>query len=166
MTYRKPDLLAALALPCLLATAAAPLGAQPPSTPSSSPPPAAAAPSSSSPPPTATSATSPSSSTPSSSTPSSSAASASTTATTTAPSAPEGPSPELIKKARAEGFKPEVQKNGETMFCYKDASIGTHFETKKCIHADELQAVIDQRIDQRNGLNSLRTCAGAGCGAH
>ena len=42
-------------------------------------------------------------------------------------------SPDLIKKARREGYKPEKQKNGETLFCVKDASLGTRFETKKCV---------------------------------
>jgi hypothetical protein len=62
------------------------------------------------------------------------------------------PSPEMVKKARSEGFKAEKQKNGATLFCYKDASLGTKFETKKCITPDELQIVIDARQDQRNQM--------------
>jgi hypothetical protein len=58
----------------------------------------------------------------------------------------------MIKKARSEGFKAEKQKNGATLFCYKDASLGTKFETKKCITPDELQIVIDARQDQRNQM--------------
>jgi hypothetical protein len=77
-----------------------------------------------------------------------------------------GPSPDLIKKARAEGFKPETHKNGETVYCYKDANLGTRFETKKCVSADGLQAAIDARQDQRNNLHMRSgTCAGAACGA-
>jgi hypothetical protein len=66
-------------------------------------------------------------------------------------------SPEMIKKARSEGFKAEKQKNGATLFCYKDASLGTKFETKKCITPGELQIVIDARQDQRNQLK-LHSC--------
>jgi hypothetical protein len=108
--------------------------------------------------------------TPSDTAPASSSASASPaaapapTSSSTAAASPSDPSPELIKKARSEGFKPEKQKSGETLFCYKDASLGTKFETKKCIKQDELQIVIDARQDQRNQISSkARTCTGAGC---
>jgi hypothetical protein len=95
--------------------------------------------------------------------PSSSAATPSATSTSSTLSAESStasasdPSPEMIKKARSEGFKAEKQKSGATLFCYKDASLGTKFETKKCITPDELQVVIDARQDQRNQLR-LRTC--------
>ena len=48
------------------------------------------------------------------------------------PTKPAGPSAETIKKAVAVGLKPEVQK-GVTVFCWKDASTGSHFSTKKCV---------------------------------
>jgi hypothetical protein len=116
----------------------------------------------------AAAATSSSASTPQSTT--SSAAPASTSAASSSASStdstPTGPSPDLIKKARNEGFKPEVQKNGETIYCYKDASLGTRFETKKCVNADQLKAEIQRRQDQKDSLGRLRTCTGAGCGAN
>jgi hypothetical protein len=147
MTYGKASLgylIAALALsPCHAQSPAA-----------SSAPPAAA---------TSSSASTPQSTTSSAAPASSSAASSSASSTD---SAPAGPSPDLIKKARNEGFKPEVQKNGETMYCYKDASLGTRFETKKCINADQLKAEIQRRQDQRDSLHGLRSCTGAGCGAN
>jgi hypothetical protein len=95
---------------------------------------------------------------------SSSTASPAAAASSSAANASSEPSPDLVKKARAEGFKPEKQKNGDTMFCYKDASLGTRFESKKCVTADQVQVVIDARRDQRNDLSKLRTCTG-NCGS-
>jgi hypothetical protein len=147
MTYGKASLgylIAALALsPCHAQSPAA-----------SSAPPAAA---------TSSSASTPQSTTSSAAPAGSSAASSSASSTD---STPAGPSPDLIKKARAEGFKPEVQKSGETLYCSKDASLGTRFETKKCINADQLQAEIQRRQDQRDSIGRLRTCTGKGCGAN
>jgi hypothetical protein len=79
--------------------------------------------------------------------------------------APAGPSPELIKKARQEGFKPKTV-NGITHFCYKDATVGTHFQTEKCYDEAQLLSVLAQRQDQRNNLSKPNTCEGAGCGSH
>jgi hypothetical protein len=76
-----------------------------------------------------------------------------------------GPSPELLKKARQEGFKPKTV-NGVTQFCYRDASTGTHFQTEKCYDEAHLMSVLAQRQDQRNSLSKPNTCEGAGCGSH
>jgi hypothetical protein len=110
----------------------------------------------------ATPSTSSSSTQPAASTPAPAAANASSASANS--STPAAPSEDFIKKARNEGFKPEVQKNGETLFCRKDASLGTRFETKKCLNQDQVQQVIYAAQDQRNNLRP-RTCQGAGCGA-
>jgi hypothetical protein len=93
------------------------------------------------------------------------AASASATSSTSADSAP-GPSPEFVKKARSEGFKPKVQKNGETMFCRKDASMNTRLETEKCYSANQMESIIHQRQEMHDELARPRACAGAGCGSN
>jgi len=82
-----------------------------------------------------------------------------------ADSAP-GPSPELVKKARSEGFKPKVQKSGETLFCRKDASMNTRLETEKCYTASQMESIIEQRQQMHDELARPRACAGAGCGSN
>lgn len=98
--------------------------------------------SSTSTPPTSTSATTPPAS--------------STSTTTTEPSqptqsqpppsttAPAAPSDETLKKAKAVGLHAETRK-GATVYCYEDANIGTHFTTKKCVDASQLDTLIAQR---------------------
>jgi hypothetical protein len=92
------------------------------------------------------------------------ASSAPATAPAAAASAPAAPSADLIKKARAAGFKPETQKDGTTMFCYKDADTGTRFQTKKCVDQDHLNAVLNLRQNERENLNRPSSCAGVKCG--
>jgi hypothetical protein len=143
MTYRK------LALFSLMLTASAACLAQAPS-----PEPAAnAAPttSSSTAAPKATAPAAPS------------AAAAPATASSSDPSAID---PDLVKKARREGYKPETQKNGDVLFCTKDASLGTKFETKKCVTANQMPAIIEARQDQRNDLSHDRACTGSACNGH
>ncbi len=82
-----------------------------------------------------------------------------------ADSAP-GPSPELVKKARSEGFKAKVQKSGETQFCRKDASMNTRLETEKCYTASQMESFIEQRQQMHDELARPRACAGAGCGSN
>jgi len=150
MTYRKVALLS------LVLMAAAPCMAQsPPTAPNATQAPSSSAPAASPSEPTASGPSAPSSA------PASASAAPSSTA-----NASDEPSPDLIKQARREGYKPEKQKNGETLFCYKDASLGTRFETKKCVKPDELKMVIAARQDQRNLLNQTGACVGAGCSSH
>jgi hypothetical protein len=106
--------------------------------------------------------------------------SSSTAAPKTAPTAPSAaaspaatasssdPSidPDLVKKARREGYKPETQKNGDVLFCTKDASLGTKFETKKCVTPNQMPAIIAARQDQRNDLSHERACTGSACNGH
>jgi hypothetical protein len=92
------------------------------------------------------------------------ASSASTTASS-GNSAPQ-PSPELVKKARSEGFKPKVQKNGETLFCRKDASMNTRLETEKCYTMGQIESIFEQRDQMHDQLAIPRGCAGAACGSN
>jgi hypothetical protein len=147
ITYRKVALLS------LVLMAAGPCMAQSPQ----AAPNAAPAPSSSAP------AASPSA-------PAASAPAAPSGAPAAAPSstakASDEPSPDLIKQARREGYKPEKQKNGETRFCKTEARMNSRFEDKTCVKPDELQNVVDARQDQRNLLNQTGACVGAGCKSH
>jgi hypothetical protein len=66
-----------------------------------------------------------------------------------APAARSGPSPELLKKARDAGVKPEVR-NGETIYCWKDADVGSRLPTKKCVNEGQLELMLDRRQQQRD----------------
>jgi hypothetical protein len=75
------------------------------------------------------------------------------------------PSPELLKEARREGFKPK-KRNGVTMFCYSDASLGTHLESEKCFDQHHMEMLVQQREDQRNLLRQTSACTGSSCNGH
>jgi hypothetical protein len=108
--------------------------------------------------------------------------SSSTASPSTAPAAPSAPAaassaaasssdassidPELVRKARREGYKPEKQKNGDTLFCTKGATLGTKFETKQCVTPSQMPAIIEARQDQRNDLSHERACTGSACNGH
>jgi hypothetical protein len=88
------------------------------------------------------------------------------TSSATAATAPSSsPSEDVLKKARRAGFKPETV-NGVTRFCYKDATLGTHFETKKCYDEAGMLAELNQRQDERDQMKKMSTCHGAGCGSN
>lgn len=78
--------------------------------------------------------------------------------------ASSGPSPELLKKARLAGFKPETQ-HGATVYCSKEASLGTRFEKKTCYNESQIAQVIEQREQTRMDLKRANTCGGLACGA-
>src|SRR5262249_20961418 len=59
--------------------------------------------------------------------------------------APPGPSAQTLRRAKALGLKPEVRK-GATVYCWKDASLGTRFETKKCVDENGLASMV-QRLE-------------------
>jgi len=94
----------------------------------------------------------------------SSAAQPAAPAATPAAAAPAGPSAETIKKARQAGYHQEVRK-GVTLFCHEDATIGTHFTSKKCVDESGLAAVLDLRQQQREQMDKPVAC-GAGCSGH
>jgi hypothetical protein len=120
-------------------------------------PPAAPAPSSTAP---AASQSAAATSAPSPSAPASASAAPSSTA-----KASDEPSPDLIKQARSEGYKPEKQRSGETKYCKKEASVtsNSRIEEKSCVTADELKMVIDARQDQRNLFRQQGACVGTAC---
>jgi hypothetical protein len=73
------------------------------------------------------------------------------------PAAPAVPSPEVLRKAREGGFKPEVHK-GVTVYCSKDdkPDTGTHFiSAKKCYDEAQMMAILDRRQQDRDALNAM-----------
>ncbi|MGO9991593.1 MAG: hypothetical protein ACLPTF_03630 [Steroidobacteraceae bacterium] len=92
------------------------------------------------------------------------AAQAAAPTATQAAAAPAGASAETIKKARQAGYHQEVRK-GVTLFCHEDATIGTHFTSKKCVDESGLAAVLDLRQQQREQMDKPVAC-GAGCSGH
>jgi hypothetical protein len=99
--------------------------------------------------------------------PASSAATSSATAPAAKPAdsataASSEPSPELLKQARREGFKPK-KRNGVTLFCQTSAQLGTRFESETCVDETQLKVVVQQREDQRNVLRQQGACTGSNC---
>jgi len=106
---------------------------------------------------TVTSASSPTSPTPAAS-PTANAASPTTPTTPAAAAATRPaastPSADTLKKARAGGFKPEVQK-GVTKYCINDAETGTRFPTKRCYDEMQMLSILNLRQDTRDALQKL-----------
>jgi hypothetical protein len=49
--------------------------------------------------------------------------------------------PDLVaqaKRLRTAGYKPKVQKNGDTVWCRSEASLGSRFQSERCSSADDL----------------------------
>jgi hypothetical protein len=69
-----------------------------------------------------------------------------------------GPSADLLRKARAAGFKTEVH-NGSTLFCEETAEIGSHFKTKKCLNEDQVALTLERRQSTKDQLTN-HTCTG------
>jgi len=92
-------------------------------------------------------------------------ATASKAASAAADASSAEPSPEVIREARREGFKPK-KRNGVTLFCYTDKSTGTHFETEKCFDQYHMEMLVHQRQDQRNQLGQSGACGGTNCSGH
>ena len=89
---------------------------------------------------------------PASSAPASTPAPAAATAAPAASTpAPASSSDADLKKARAAGLRPETRK-GATVYCYEDSNIGSHFTTKKCVDASQLDALIAQRQATKNAV--------------
>jgi hypothetical protein len=104
----------------------------------------------------ATSATPPTAATP----PTSATSSATSAATAPAASADKtGPSAELIKRAKAAGFRPETH-NGQMQFCTEDASLGSRFTTKKCYDEQAMNMLITNREAEQQNLRQLKTPSG------
>jgi hypothetical protein len=94
-----------------------------------------------------------------------STAKASTPASSATAASSSEPSPEVLKEARREGFKPK-KRDGVTKFCYSDATLGTRFETEKCFDQAQMEILVQQRQDQRNQLGKPIACAGSNCNGH
>jgi len=75
------------------------------------------------------------------------------------------PSPEVLKEARREGLKPK-KRNGVTVYCHTDATVGTHFETEKCYDQEHMEMLVQQRQDQRNVMQQPGACTGSTCNGH
>jgi hypothetical protein len=73
------------------------------------------------------------------------------------------PSPEVLKEARREGFKPK-KRNGVTQFCQTSPQMNTHFQSETCVDAAQLKMLVEQREDQRNQLSQHGACTG--CNGH
>jgi hypothetical protein len=85
-------------------------------------------------------ATAPAASTPSTTT---------TPAATPAPSTPSsntanGPSSEMVQKAKDAGMKQETH-GGTTYFCWKETTPGSRLPEKRCVNDVQLQAELDRR---------------------
>jgi predicted lipid-binding transport protein (Tim44 family) len=157
-------------LASLIFAAAAPCSAQSPAATSAaatsapaSTAPASTAPAQSATPPAAAPSASTAATAPAASSNSSAAGSKAASAATA--NASDEPSPELLKEARREGFKPK-KRDGVTMFCYSDASLGTKFVTEKCFDQHHMEMLVQQREDQRNQLRQQGACTGAACSGH
>lgn len=145
MTHRFA-LLASLLV--LTAAAATPCAAQSPTPPASS----------------STAPSAPSTAAPASSTTAPSAAAKSDTSTA-APSDSSEPSPDTLRMARKEGFKAK-KRDGKTLFCYTDASLGTKLPSEKCYNQAEMEQQVQLRREQREQLGHAGACAGAACSGH
>ena len=75
------------------------------------------------------------------------------------------PSPELLKQARREGFRPK-KRDGVTKFCHTDAPLGTRFESETCVDEAHLKMLVEQREDTRNLLRQQSACTGSACNGH
>ncbi len=89
--------------------------------------------------------------------PPSAASNPTTAAASTTAAEPATPSPDVLRKARAEGFKPEVR-DGVTKYCIKDekAETGSHFAAPKhCYDESQMLAIVAQRQQDRDTLRGM-----------
>jgi hypothetical protein len=56
------------------------------------------------------------------------------------------------KRLHAQGYRPEVH-NGVTVYCRKEAQIGTRFETKNCAPGDQIERAAQEAKD---GLQTMQ----------
>lgn len=67
--------------------------------------------------------------------------------------------------ARREGFRPK-KRDGVTKFCETSKTLGTHFETEKCLTQVQMEQEVHRRQDERNQLGQSGACGGANCSGH
>jgi hypothetical protein len=96
------------------------------------------------------------------------ASSATTTTTTTTTAAVSTSAPvlteETLKQVRARGYKQRVR-NGKSVYCRNEKSIGSRFEETVCIPESEIAAVLklEQQRQSEIARNRGRNCTGDGC---
>jgi hypothetical protein len=58
------------------------------------------------------------------------------------------------------------KRGGVTMYCYTDATTGTHLVSEKCYSETDMEREVQRRQDQRNLLRQQAGCGGANCSGH
>jgi hypothetical protein len=93
---------------------------------------------------------------------SASSASAAPTLTAAVASATPSLSPDVLKKARDLGYKPEVF-NGRTVFCVRETRIGSRFPLKRCLEPADLDLMIEKQFLAQDQMRDMQ-CHGGACG--
>lgn len=91
-----------------------------------------------------------------------------TTATTMTATTPAGASPDILKKARRNGYHTRIR-NGNTYFCKKEAPVGSRLVQERCMTEDMLVAAFEKQQQQRDNLRANMDVCGAKrgvCGAN
>jgi hypothetical protein len=70
--------------------------------------------------------------------------------------APASPSVEVLKQARLAGYHIRKSPQGATVFCTKEAHVGTRFSTDSCIDESQFQEFLIRAQDQRDKLTNRR----------
>jgi hypothetical protein len=90
--------------------------------------------------------------------PSPAAAAATTVAATGSPEAVKASElEEQNKRMRGLGYKPEVQRDGTTLYCHREQTLGTHFDRKTCSTPQELAHRADEARYQTEHVQRTST---------
>jgi hypothetical protein len=84
------------------------------------------------------------------------AATPSAAAAADAQKAKSGPSDADIKRLHAQGYRPVVH-NGVTVYCRKEAQIGTRFESETCGSAEDIQKLADASKEATSHVQQTNT---------
>jgi len=71
---------------------------------------------------------------------------------------------DLEKSARTMGYKPKKGKDGNTLWCKTEATLGTRFETTNCVSEQTMAMQIEEMLQTQDYLRSQQGCNGGGCG--
>lgn len=66
------------------------------------------------------------------------------------------PSVEVLKKARLAGYHIRKLRDGVTIFCKKEAQVGSRFSTENCIDEPQLEEFLIRAQDQRDKFDHRR----------
>lgn len=69
---------------------------------------------------------------------------------------PASPSVEVLKKARLAGYHIRKLREGATIFCKKEAHVGSRFSTENCIDEPQLEELLIRAQDQRDKFDHRR----------